>query len=219
MSYWLPFAEQYFIQCCQEKFDPLQILPHHPFPRKISTLAESEVDRHAEQIHCGQRCVWKSDEKQRENASRVYLCECYGEWEADRPACYLIVNTHAVFLGSAGARVWCWLSSVPANRWNLSVHDLKLLWGNTRLCRVAEDRIKRDSRTVRGSQSVRACAWVTMLLGAKVTDDEVCKSSDAKAPCFTTTWVPGFCVCMSWHWYKRRNILSHPNPQPKCHLQ
>lgn len=53
----LLYSTQYFIPSCQEIFYPLQILSHHPFPRKISTSAESEVDRHAEQIHCGQRCV------------------------------------------------------------------------------------------------------------------------------------------------------------------
>lgn len=70
----------------------------------------------------------------------VCLWECYGKWETDRPACYLILSAHAVFLGNTGARecVWCCLSSAPANRWNL--RGCFKAWGGT-LDRAGERQI------------------------------------------------------------------------------
>ncbi len=53
----LLLSTQYIIPSFEEKYYPRQILSHHIFPRKISTSAESEADRHAEQIQCEQRCV------------------------------------------------------------------------------------------------------------------------------------------------------------------
>lgn len=111
----VPNSTRHFIPSCQETFYPLQILSHHPFPRKISTSAESEVDRHAEQIHCGQRCVWEGGGETK-RMCRVHLCACYGEWDAHTPSCYIILRSPTVVLGSAVACECVWLFLCPCTQ-------------------------------------------------------------------------------------------------------
>lgn len=78
----VPYSTRHFIPSGQETFYPLQILSHHPFPGKISTSAESEVDRHAEQIHCGQRCAREGGgETKRERG----VCVCVRRTETFMP--------------------------------------------------------------------------------------------------------------------------------------